>query len=251
MTIGDTEFFLIGTAHVSKKSIAQVEAAIAELAPDLVCVELDRTRRDALAGKRPQLDWKRVVREGRAMFTLVHVVLSLYQKKIGKRLGVRPGAELLAAVVAAEQRAIPVELIDRDIDVTLRRTWANIGAVKRVVLGAGLAFAVVRIGVGGVDEATIENLKEKQALSEMLAELSKAMPEIKQPLIDERDAYMASRLAEVGAGKRRVVCVVGAAHVPGMVAELAHPRDRAGRAALEVLPRDGLATRVLRRIVPA
>lgn len=228
-----TTYYLIGTAHVSQASVDEVQRAIAELAPDVVCVELCKARFDALTGERPyrDLDIIKVLREGRGMFLLAQLGLSAYQKRLGKRLGVKPGAELLAAVATAKERGIEVQLIDRDVGITLRRTWANLGAAKRAMLGVSLVVGAIRSGQ--ITKEAVEELKDKRNLGELLDELAKAMPEIKGPLIDERDAYLASKLRDAGAGKRRVIAVVGAAHVPGMTAQLDREIDRA---ALEQLP---------------
>ena len=80
----------------------------------------------------------------------------------------------------------------------------------------------------------------------MLTELGRAVPEIKGPLIDERDQYLVSRRWSTPArGKRKVVAVVGAAHVPGMQAQLRHAdRSRGARpdpAAVAALERDQVA----------
>ena len=228
-----TTYYLIGTAHVSKASVDEVRRAIAELEPEVVCVELCKARLDALTNDRPyrDLDIVAVLREGRGMFLLAQLALGAYQRRLGKQLGVKPGAELLAAVAAAKERGIEVALIDRDVGITLRRTWANLGVGKRAMLGASLVVGALRSGA--ITEAAVEELKEKRQLSEVLAELAEVMPEIKGPLIDERDQYLASKLRDAGAGKRRVIAVVGAAHVHGMTEQLGREIDRA---ALERLP---------------
>ena len=121
----------------------------------------------------------------------------------------KPGAELLAAVDAANEHGIPVELIDRDINITLKRTWKNLGLWKRSML---LLVAARRLGrrrqeAKPVTAETVEDLKEPKALSEMLTELGKAVPEVKGPLVDERDQYLASKMTDAGArqedGRRR------------------------------------------------
>jgi pheromone shutdown protein TraB len=99
-----------------------------------------------------------------------------------------------------------------------------------------------------VTSKTVEDLKEPKALSEMLTELGRAVPQIKGPLLDERDRYLASKAVEAGQGHQRVVAVVGAAHVPGMVAAVGQPVDRA---ALERIPPPSLLWRALKWLVPA
>jgi pheromone shutdown-related protein TraB len=248
---GGTTFHVVGTAHVSAHSVDEVRQIIARVRPDAVCVELDQRRHDALTRDSAfrDLDVRGAVREGRALYVLAQLALAAYQRRIGARLGIKPGAELLAAIDAAAAAGIPVELIDRDIDITLKRTWRNLGLWRRIALFASLF-------VGGdsdprssepINAQMIEDLKQPRALSDMLTELGRAVPEIKQPLIDERDQYLASRLAEVGRGLRSVVAVVGAAHVPGICAQLGTPIDRA---ALEQVPPPSRLWRALQWLVP-
>jgi pheromone shutdown protein TraB len=98
-----------------------------------------------------------------------------------------------------------------------------------------------------VTAQTIEDLKEPKALSEMLSELGRVVPEIKGPLIDERDQYLASKLEAAGAGRRSVVAVVGAAHVPGILDQFGRRIDRA---ALERVPPPSPAWQVIKWMVP-
>jgi pheromone shutdown-related protein TraB len=251
LSSGGTTYHVVGTAHVSAHSVAEVREVIARLQPEVVCVELDRRRHDALTRDSAfrDLDVRKVVRDGRALYVLVQVALTAYQRRIGARLGIKPGAELLAAVEAAGAAGIPVELIDRDIDITLKRTWGNIKGWRRLTLFASLFGSAETGGKPGepISAETIENLKQPRALADMLAELGRAVPEIKQPLIDERDQYMASRLAEAGRGRRSVVAVVGAGHVPGIAAQIGTPIDRE---ALERIPPPSRLLRAARWLVP-
>lgn len=251
LTRGDTTFYVVGTAHVSQKSVDDVRTVIDTVHPDVVCVELCKSRYDALTKDSAfrDLDVFKVVREGKTLYLLGHLALASYQRRIGASLGVQPGAELVTATKTAEKRDIPVELIDRDINVTLRRTWRNLGIWRRLtLLWSLLAGGDDEAGDGeGVTAETVENLKEPKALSEMLTELGKAVPEIKGPLVDERDQYLVSKMREAGEGKKTVVAVVGAAHVPGMTQQLDKPIDRD---ALDKVPPPALWWRLAKWIVP-
>jgi pheromone shutdown protein TraB len=191
------------------------------------------------------------VREGKGLYLLAHLALGSYQRRMGQALGVKPGAELLAAIEAARAVGARVELVDRDIHTTLKRTWANLGLWKRSQLMASLLVGFedaapppevkAKAGPGADADArpsaaaaldgevtaeSIEQLKEPKALSEMLAELARALPEVKEPLIDERDAFLMSSIEDAAKGAREVVAVVGAAHVPGMQRHFGQPVDR-------------------------
>lgn len=250
LSLGSTTFYVVGTAHVSQRSVDDVRTVIDAVKPDVVCVELCRARYDALTKDSAfrDLDIFKVVREGKTLYLLGHLALASYQRKLGASLGIRPGAELVTATKTAENRNIPVELIDRDINITLKRTWRNLGLWKRVTL---LGSLVIGSGDDTRDEPitadTIENLKEPKALSEMLVELGKRLPQVKGPLVDERDQYLTSRMRDVGVGKRTVVAVVGAAHVPGMAAQLESAIDRD---ALDAIPPTPLWWRVAKWAFP-
>jgi pheromone shutdown-related protein TraB len=245
-----TKYFVIGTAHVSQRSVEEVRHVIEEVKPDLVCVELCKPRHDALTKDSAfrDLDIFKVVREGKTLYLLAHLALSSYQRRIGASLGVKPGAELLAAVHTARERDIPLELIDRDINVTLKRTWANLGLWKRSMLLSSLLVGWEDDKKGeAVTAKTVEDLKEPKALSEMLTELGRAVPEVKGPLVDERDQYLTSKMLEAGRGKGKVVAVVGAAHVPGMTQQIGKPIDRS---ALEKVPPPSLIWQILKWGIP-
>ena len=215
---GSRTLYLVGTAHVSQRSVEDVEAVIGGVEPDVVCVELCAQRFEALTqdDRWKHLDIFRVIREGKILFLLASLAVSSYQRRIGKELGVQPGAELLAAAKLAEESGAELYLIDRDVQITLKRTWGNLRFFDKIqMLGAVFAslFEEQRI-----EASDIEKLKEEGQLEDMLTQFSSAFPRVKGPLIDERDGYMASWLREVPG--ERVVAVVGAAHVPGIVREL-------------------------------
>jgi len=259
-----TTFHVIGTAHVSSRSVDEVNRLIEEVRPEVVCVELCQGRHDALTQESSfrKLDVFKVVREGKTLYLLAHLALASYQRKMGQALGVKPGSELLAAIEAARRVGARVELIDRDIHTTLKRTWSNLGLWKRSMLlsslmvGFGDDDAPTTEGLPGaggtvarreITAADIEDLKEGKALSEMLDELARALPEVKTPLIDERDAFLVSGMEASAQGARNVVAVVGAAHVPGMKRRFGTVIDRV---ALATLPKPGLLWTVLKWAVP-
>ena len=239
------EILLVGTAHVSEKSVVEVRRVIAEEKPDTVCVELDEGRYQTLVDKTrwQALNIFEVIREKRVLFLLSSLALGAYQRRMGERLGVLPGAELLAAVEAAREVGAEVRLVDRDVQATLKRTWANLGFWDRLQIVGGLMSAP--FSVQEIDESKIEQLKDKDTIGEMLHQVAEELPKIKVPLIDERDRYLMSNIQE-SPGKK-IVAVVGAAHVEGMVKRLGEAVDRA---ALEVIPGPTFWGRSLKWVIP-
>ncbi|HRT71494.1 MAG TPA: TraB domain-containing protein, partial [Syntrophales bacterium] len=123
------EVVLVGTAHVSKESADLVEAVIEGEKPDTVCVELCKTRLEALKNPRKWLetDIVKVIREKRTSVLLSQLLMASFQKRMAEKFDIRPGEEMHRAVVAAEKIGAEVVPADRDIRVTLMRTWRKMG----------------------------------------------------------------------------------------------------------------------------
>lgn len=238
--------YLVGTAHVSDASVQEVRDVIERVRPDVVCVELCQARYDALTSESAwkNLDVFKVIREGKVLFLLANLAIGAYQRRLGDELGVRPGAELLAAAQKAEEIGARLVLIDRDIHVTLKRTWGNLGFRDKL----GLVSAIIGslFSRDKISAEEIESLKQQANLSEMMAEFAKEMPAVKGPLIDERDQYLMAGVEQ--AEGEKVVAVVGAAHVPGMRANLGKPVDRA---TLERVPPRSPLIKALKWVFPA
>lgn len=215
---GTKEYILLGTAHISQASVDEVQQLIRHYQPQRVCVELDQGRFQSLTQDKTwqQLDIFKVLKERKAFLLLGNLVLSASQKRMGMDLGVKPGQEMKAALDTAQELGIQVSLIDREIQVTLRRAWALSGFWGKNKLLAALiagAFSTEKIS-----EEDLEKLKEKSALQGMLEEVADFLPSAKRVLIDERDEYLAKKLfTSTQPQETKILAVVGAGHVPGMV----------------------------------
>jgi pheromone shutdown-related protein TraB len=213
--LSDRKIIILGTAHVSKDSVREVEETIRSESPDRVCVEIDDSRYKALIeGKSwSQLNIYQIIREKKVFLLLGNLVLSSFQKRMGLELGVKPGSEMLRAVEIAKEDNIPFSLCDRELQITLRRAWAKAsfwGKNKLLAALFGSIFTKEKL-----TEEEIEVLKRKSELESMMEELAGFLPTVKEVLIDERDRYLATKIY-TSAGKT-IVAVVGAGHVPGMV----------------------------------
>lgn len=210
----DKEFVLVGTAHISQESKDLVTQAIQEESPDTVCVELDEGRLKSLEDpdRWKKTDLKKIIREHQLGTLIANLVLGSYQKRMGLSTGVRPGAELYGAVLSARSAGIPIVLADRDIKVTLRRTWSCTPWYRKFSLIASL-FASL-FDKTEISEEELKRIRERDSLSAMMEEFGKTFPEVKSVLIDERDQYLASRIRH--ASGKKVLAVVGAGHIQGI-----------------------------------
>lgn len=234
-----------------------MEEAITSVQPDVMCVELDHARYETMTNERTwmDLDIRRVLRERKGFLLLANVVLHSFQKRLGVDAGVPPGAEMLAALQAAERANIPFVLADRDVQVTLRRAWKLTGLWGRAkMLAALLASAFTREELAA-DE--IESMKQQDILGGMLDELATYLPAVKRALIDERDEYLAARIFAADGAK--IVAVVGAGHVHGIEVRLSALAAGAGAATdierdlrrLETVPPRGWAGKLAPWAIPA
>ena len=220
------QIYIVGTAHVSQKSAELVESVVKELKPDSVAVELCEPRYRAL--KNPE-EWKKtdivqVIKQGKSSLLLVQLILSGFQKRIGKKLGVQPGLEMMKAIEAAEEVGAKTVLADREVSITLKRTWGGLGFFG----GMKLLSTLILEGFAPsqeLDEEEIERLKTADVLEEAMREFAEALPTVRESLIDERDQYLASKINS--APGERVVAVVGAGHVPGITRYLDQKIDLA------------------------
>lgn len=240
------EIILLGTAHVSKESAQLVKDVIEEEKPDTVCIELCESRYQAIRQKEmwQDTDIVKVIREKKTFLLLANLLLASFQKRIAKKLNIKPGQEMIQAIETGEAVGAKIHLADRDIRITLSRTWRTMGLWSKLKL-----FFQLILSIGEVDEISeedIEKLKQKDVLETLLADVGKSLPVVKDILIDERDRYLAHKIRTAPGNK--IVAVVGAGHVPGIKEYWNTDVDIK---ALDHLPPKGKTFGILKWIIPA
>ncbi len=216
VAIGDREYLLLGTAHVSADSAAEVRAAIDSGQFNRVAIELCAPRYQALTGadQLAELDLFRVLREGKAGMVAASLALGAYQQRLADQLGVEPGAEMRAAIEACEQNGLPLALIDREIGTTLKRVYRRIPWWQRLSMIGGLMGSLVTSEK--ITSEDIEQLKQGDILESTFSEFAAESSAMHAALIDERDQYMAASLLADNAEAGRTLVVVGAGHLKGL-----------------------------------
>jgi pheromone shutdown-related protein TraB len=217
------EIRIVGTAHVSQQSVDEVRAAIGEYAPNVVAIELDTSRFQALKRHAADPTVKDVLEVKNFNTLLVQWLLAYLQRKIGFDVGVEPGAEMKAAIEEAEKRGIPLALVDRDIRLTLLRFWNSLGFLEKLRMMWALIISIAEVDSG--QEIDIESLKEQDVIDMVMQEFRKFSPNGARALIDERDAFIAHQLVllKVQRPEERILAVVGAGHRQGIAGYLDNP----------------------------
>jgi pheromone shutdown-related protein TraB len=232
---------LVGTAHVAASSVLEVEQTIRGRRPARVLVELDPRRLEALRDPEAwqRTDIVRIIRDGKQHLFLLQLYLASVQAQMGRETGVAPGAELLRAVQVADEVGAEVVLIDRDIAITLKRGFGSLGFWTRMRLFYNVWAEIMTPAAAETGKLDVEGLLKSDAITQMTEEFARVAPPIKVALIDERDDYMASHIAEQAAvSTGGVVAVVGAGHLAGIKARLSSstPPTAATRAVLDQPP---------------
>jgi pheromone shutdown protein TraB len=138
------------------------------------------------------MDIFKIIRQKKAAFLLAQLVLSSFYRRLGEKLGVQPGAEMLEGIHMAEQTGATLVLADRDIDVTLKRVWGYLSFWSKMKLAMHLTMSIFL--TEKIDTDMIEQLKKQDQLEAIMAEFAQRFPEIKRRLIDERDTFLAQKI---------------------------------------------------------
>lgn len=240
LVIGSTRLRLLGTAHVSRASAEAVAAEIASGEWSEVAIELCASRHHGMTEPEAleRMDLFEIIRAGKVPMISAMLAMGAFQQRIAEQFGIEPGAEMRAAIDGSFARGLTLHLVDRDIGTTLRRIYANVPWYKRMMLFSGLLASI--LVDDEIPEADIEALKESDLLESTFAQFAERERRVYEPLIDERDEYMAARLEDIVATRQpaSLLAVVGAGHVAGLARYLERGVvDRAARlAALEQVP---------------
>lgn len=205
------QLYLVGTAHVSAQSAADVRAVVQAVRPDAVVVELCRSRQAvmyqsgqgdkqqaasgdeasraaaaapaasnllSLSGGSLLSSFTRSMELGGSSALLLRLLLGRMSAGLSGRLGVTGGGEFVAARQEAEAIGAQLVLGDRPIEITLQRAWDALSWRRRALLAAELARGAWAARAATLDAAAVERLKDDDAVSLLFTQLSAAYPEV-------------------------------------------------------------------------
>jgi pheromone shutdown-related protein TraB len=217
------DIILVATAHVSEQSAQLVKQVISEEKPDSVCVELDEGRYKSILNPAAweNTNLVQVIKQKKVGFMLANLFLSAYQKKMARQLNTVVGREMLQGIESAKETGAELVLADRQIQITFRRIWKKLGLWGKVKLFYSFLFSF--IDDTKISEEDINELLKKDILESAISEVRNQFPVIGEVLINERDRYLAYKIRE--APGRKVVAVLGGAHVPGVKEEIYKTQD--------------------------
>ncbi len=211
---------VVGTAHISQESINEVRKKILELKPDLVAVELCESRYKGLLEQKDVPIFE-LIKNKNSFVLIANILLSFLQRRLGEKVGVKPGKEMLTAIDTAKETNAKVALIDRDVRITLDRALVKMGFFEklRVLKEMLTTFALSKEEL----EKEMQGMKKEGQISSILEDFKSISPNIFEVLVKERDAFMAYTLLKLQENFKNIVAIVGAGHKKGIEEYLSNP----------------------------
>lgn len=205
---------LIGVAHVLPQSIEEVKNRIKKEKPNVVGVELCRSRYLSLTTKGRKSGEMSV---GSSRVSLLAKILGYFQEKMGQQTGVFPGEEMLTAIQGAQSIGSEVKLIDREINFTFQRLMAKMSFWEKLKILSEVLFSFLWFR----KDFDLEDLTEEEVVEELLSTFEDLSETAYEVLIEERNEYMADKITDLLRSRSgKILCVVGAGHVPGLSEKL-------------------------------
>ncbi len=194
-------FIILGVGHVLPESVREVRELIAKEKPEVVCLELCPARYHALTYG----TWK--TRNSSILIRLIYI----FQERLAKLTGSPIGEEMLTAIEEARKVGALIMLIDQDMEITIRQLM-GIPLREKFLMGLQILFSLFM-----PFEKKISDLTEEETVEKLLSDFRKFFPFTYKILVEQRNVIMANRLLPLLNSDKKVVCVVGAAHVKGIL----------------------------------
>lgn len=199
---------LIGTGHIFDLSSRLIEI-FDEKKPDLICVELDKQRYNAIMVKRTHPE---SYKEARKNLPFIYKLLARFQESMASEYGVNAGDEMLTAINYAQSHQLPVEFIDMNAQHLFQNMWRTMPFSEK--------FRLLISGFGGIfisKKRVEEEIKNFQNDFDVyIEEIGKKFPTIKKTLIDKRNSYMTQQLQGLNENYQSIIVCVGDGHIPGV-----------------------------------
>jgi len=207
--------YLIGTSHISKDSVKEVEKTILKVRPRFVAIELDRRRLSLLENKKKsRISFKDIRNLGLKGF-LLNLIGVWFEKKMGKKVGVEPGSEMKMAINLSKKLNINLVLIDQDIKFTINQLLSRITRKEKFRFIKDLFF-------GNETNFDIKKVPSQREIKKIIDKIKKDYPSFYLTIIKERNIYMAQNLHKLMQKypDGKIVAVIGAGHEKDILGEI-------------------------------
>ncbi len=209
---------IIGTSHIAKQSINEIKKAM-EDKPDIVAVELDKTRLNSLLKKQKKehLSIRQIKQIGFAGFIFA-IIGGYVQKKLGKVVNANPGDDMLTAIKEARKHDAKIALIDQHIAITLRNlskafTFKEFMKILKDAF-MGIFFRKNELKKYGIQNLDLSKVPSKKIIKKLMLAMKKRYPSLYKAIVEDRNRIMAKKLSKIMESNpdKLILAVVGAGH---------------------------------------
>jgi pheromone shutdown-related protein TraB len=199
---------LIGTGHIFDLNSA-LQQIFEEKNPDVICVELDNQRYQALMNKKRNSN---IAQQPSKKIPFIYRLLARFQQSMAEQYGVNPGDEMLTAAEYAHTHQIPLELIDMNAQKLFIQMWKTMPIQEKIklIISGFSGFFVSKKQV----EKELQQFQE--SFDEYIEKIGTQFPTIKHVLIDKRNDHMVKRLTDLSTQYNQIIACLGDGHLPGI-----------------------------------
>ena len=213
---------IIGTSHIAKQSINEIRKSFQDYQPDIIAVELDLSRANAILSKeKSKIGFYQILQIGLKGYLFAKIG-QIVQQKLGKVVGISPGSEMKTALELARKNKKETALNDQPIQITLKKFSKSLGWQEKwrffVDVVKGIFNPRGQIKKLGLDQFDLTKVPDEKVIEKMVSQLEERYPSIYKTLVSDRNRYMVKKLVRVMRAKpgKKILVVVGAGHKKGM-----------------------------------
>ncbi len=199
---------LIGTGHVFDLTQPLIKI-FDEKQPDVLCIELDKQRYQALMLKKTDPEGYKQASKNQP---IIYKLLARFQNTMAKEYGVQAGQEMITTTEYAQSHQIPMAFIDLNAQTLFSKMLKEMTLREKI-----------RIMLSGFTGFFVSKKKVEEELDRIqgnfdyyMNEIGKKFPTVKRILIDERNNYMIQQLKTANEQYEKVIAIIGDGHVPGL-----------------------------------
>ncbi len=204
---------ILGTSHISERSAQLIRRKFDEFQPDVLAIELDQRRLNALIDRRHGLDQRiplSTIRQAGLSGYLFLILGSWLQKRLAGIVKVQPGVDMLAAVDLGKEHNRPVLLIDQDILVTMHNLKKQFTLKEKT----RLVWDVLCSPFQKRPRFDLKRVPPKRLIRELMTLMKEHYPGLYDALLIQRNIHMCASL-DVYARTHpdaKALVIVGAGH---------------------------------------
>ncbi len=206
-----SNIYVLGTSHISIESIKEVKATFKEFDPDIIALELDPLRFQALLTKKQKRSFTKEVQFFGIKGFLLTLILGYIEKKLGEKVKIKPGTEMLTAIKLARENKKEIALIDQNIKLTIHNLSKIPFREKSRVF-----FDILRAPFMQKKKIQIDLTKvpKEEFIESILDAVKIRYPAIYKALIGDRNKILAKNLNKLKKEKegKKILAIIGAGH---------------------------------------